>query len=102
MVSKLLSWLNEEDLASSAAESVKILIEKNDQEILTKKSFSILKPLYRQKIFNYCLPIIIEGFSASRENDKKKYYLIAMSHILCQIPHQTLLGESSKVIIFSK
>ncbi|KAG9304984.1 hypothetical protein G9A89_007387 [Geosiphon pyriformis] len=77
-------------LGKQASEGFYILI--NDDDILSKESFANIKLLYKQRFFNYSLPILVNGFKFSND-EVKHHYLFALSHLLCNVPKQVFLSE---------
>ncbi|CAG8591106.1 1548_t:CDS:10, partial [Cetraspora pellucida] len=88
----LFFWVSYSDptLGKQSAEGIGIIIGEN--EILSRQGFAIVKILYKQRFFNYCVPIIIERFKSS-DDDTKHNYLIALSYLLRNVPKQVLMGD---------
>ncbi|RIA93901.1 Dos2-interacting transcription regulator of RNA-Pol-II-domain-containing protein [Glomus cerebriforme] len=89
-VSQITSQFSDPILGKRASEGFEVLIGESD--FLNKASFAVIRILYKQKFFNYCMPILAEGFKMSSD-EVKHNYLIALSHLLRNIPKQVLLSE---------
>jgi len=48
--------------------------------------------LYKQRFFNYCIPVLVKGFENSSD-EVRHNFLVALSHVLRNIPKQVLLTE---------
>ncbi|KAL1925687.1 uncharacterized protein VTP21DRAFT_570 [Calcarisporiella thermophila] len=94
MVSEMIACFHDPELGRSAAESFVNLIGNDDEKdiALTQQSFATVRLLYKQRFFDFCMPKIVDGFHHSSD-DARYCYLIAMSHILRNIPKQVLLNE---------
>ncbi|CAG8627666.1 4011_t:CDS:10 [Funneliformis caledonium] len=77
-------------LEKHALEGFEILTGESD--MLNKQSFAVIRILYKQKFFNYCMPKLVEGFKVASDKDKHNY-LIALSYLLRNVPKQVLLSE---------
>jgi DNA repair/transcription protein MET18/MMS19 len=84
----VLGFLNHPILLESATQSFEIIMK--DDDVLSKKSIAKQGILYKQKFYNYCLPIISKGFN---ESEEKSHYLTALSHMLRNISNKFLLAE---------
>ncbi|CAB4400794.1 unnamed protein product [Rhizophagus irregularis] len=94
-VDQITSQFNDPMLGKRASERFEVLIGESD--LLNKQSFAVVKTLHKQRFFNYCMPILAEGFKLSSD-EVKHNYLIALSHLLRNIPKQVLLSELPSLI----
>lgn len=52
--------------------------------------------LFKQKLYNFCVPLLLASFERANA-DRKKYHLLALSHLLRNIAKKTLVNELPKV-----
>nr|XP_006817162.1 PREDICTED: MMS19 nucleotide excision repair protein homolog [Saccoglossus kowalevskii] len=88
---KLISLFEDHQLSQMAADGFYIILSES-QDVLNKDMHCDIKLMYRQRLFMQTLPRILAGFEKANE-DKKQYYLSALSHLLQFIPKQVLLSE---------
>ncbi|KAJ3050197.1 mms19 nucleotide excision repair [Rhizophlyctis rosea] len=79
-------------LGRDAGHGFGIIVADLEDGTLTKEAFAVTRLLYKQRFFNYCLPLLVDGFHAAAP-ELKQYYLLALSHLLRNIPQQILLNE---------
>ncbi|KAI9173300.1 hypothetical protein H9P43_007431 [Blastocladiella emersonii ATCC 22665] len=78
---------------AEAARGLGVLIGDCDQ-VLNRDSFAVVKLLYKQRLFHYCLPRIVAG-AGSGDRDA---YLLALGHLLQNVPQQVLLGSVKDLV----
>ncbi|ORX91539.1 ARM repeat-containing protein [Basidiobolus meristosporus CBS 931.73] len=88
--------LNQAQLGKQVANGFETLIGDNEW-VLDKSSFCTVRLLHKQRFFNHCLPMILDGFTNSPEGVKENY-LIALSQILVSVPKQVLLSSISSLL----
>ncbi|KAI8049972.1 Dos2-interacting transcription regulator of RNA-Pol-II-domain-containing protein [Syncephalis plumigaleata] len=95
----LIECFTDKELAKEAAHgfsTITMASSRKDQMSTTTShpmdphSFMTTKLLNRQKFFMYALPMITQGFNDANE-DIKVYYLMALSHLLSNVPKQIML-----------
>ncbi|CAG8738736.1 10758_t:CDS:10, partial [Dentiscutata erythropus] len=87
---QIINLFSDPILGKQSAEGIGIIIGESD--ILNRQGFATIKILYKQRFFNYCVPIIIERFKSS-DDVTKHNYLMALSHLLRNIPKQVLMND---------
>ncbi|KAI8901624.1 Dos2-interacting transcription regulator of RNA-Pol-II-domain-containing protein [Globomyces pollinis-pini] len=92
----LIDLLKDNQMGLIASDGIEIVIKLDEEGILTKDTFAIQKALFKQKFYNQCLPQILTGFETCSQ-DTKKNYLLALSHLLCNVNNKTLLNELPKL-----
>ncbi|KAI8637654.1 Dos2-interacting transcription regulator of RNA-Pol-II-domain-containing protein [Parasitella parasitica] len=90
LTTRVIEWCGS-DTAADAPQGFDILIG-DDQLALNKNTFATTTILYKQRFFSFCLPKLVDGFR-SAQDDVKPNYLIALSHVLKNVPKQILLNE---------
>ncbi|KAI9137437.1 Dos2-interacting transcription regulator of RNA-Pol-II-domain-containing protein, partial [Paraphysoderma sedebokerense] len=90
MIKNIIGLFKDGVMAKDAANGFAVIVG-DEEEWLSKKGFAIVKLLYKQRLFSYCLPLLTEGFNTSDE-ESRNAYLIALSHLLKNIPKQVLLS----------
>ncbi|KAF9913342.1 hypothetical protein EC991_000104 [Linnemannia zychae] len=91
MTGELMSIFSVPRLGKIAADGFNLVIGEQ-RDVLTKESFAVLRLLYKQRFFNYCVPVLVKGFESSAD-EVRHNFLIALSHVLRNIPKQVLLTE---------
>ncbi|KAH7056582.1 Dos2-interacting transcription regulator of RNA-Pol-II-domain-containing protein [Linnemannia elongata] len=91
MTGELMSIFSVPRLGKLAADGFNLVIGEQ-RDVLTKESFAVLRLLYKQRFFNHCVPVLVKGFESSA-NEVRHNFLIALSHVLRNIPKQVLLTE---------
>ncbi|KAJ3262262.1 hypothetical protein HK103_002675 [Boothiomyces macroporosus] len=91
MATVLLDFLNDESVGQFASDSLQTIVHDDEEGVLTKRSFAITR-----KFFNHCLPLLIAKFHAAQPSTKK-YHLLALSHLLCNISNSSLITELPKL-----
>ncbi|KAJ9107914.1 hypothetical protein QFC19_002657 [Naganishia cerealis] len=81
------------DFVEHAAKSLRILADKTGERILAKDHYCVVKPLYKQKLYNTLLPALIG--SGARQSTA---HLLALGAIINTIPKSLILSELSKVL----
>lgn len=89
-IGQIINLFSDPILGKQSAEGIGIII--NESDILNRQGFANIKFLYKQRLFNYCVPIIIERFKSS-DDVTKHNYLMALSHLLRNIPKQVMMGD---------
>ncbi|KAG0233463.1 hypothetical protein BGW42_007420 [Actinomortierella wolfii] len=92
MMGELMKLFAVPRLGRVAADGFRIVIGEQ-KDILTKETFAVRRLLYKQRFFNYCTPVLVKGFESSAQNDIRHNFLVALSHVLRNIPKQILLTE---------
>ncbi|KAG0182839.1 hypothetical protein DFQ29_001779 [Apophysomyces sp. BC1021] len=96
LLDSIMSQCGSPYLGHQAAESFAILLQE-DKLILNKVSCATISILYKQRLFNHCLPKLLQGAEDPIE-DIKVNYLVALSHMLINIPPQVSVNETPKLI----
>ncbi|KAG0328198.1 hypothetical protein BGZ99_005864 [Dissophora globulifera] len=91
MARELMNVFSVPRLGKIAADGFNLVIGEQ-QDVLTKETFAIMRLLYKQRFFNYCIPVLVKGFESSAD-EVRHNFLIALSHVLRNIPKQVLLTE---------
>ncbi|KAF9960367.1 hypothetical protein BGZ72_007172 [Mortierella alpina] len=91
MTGELMSIFSVPRLGRIAADGFSLVIGEQ-QDVLTKENFAVLRLLYKQRFFNHCIPVLVKGFENSSD-EVRHNFLIALSHVLRNIPKQILLTE---------
>ncbi|KAF9984837.1 hypothetical protein BGZ75_003593 [Mortierella antarctica] len=91
MTGELMSIFSVPRLGRIAADGFSLVIGEQ-QDVLTKENFAVLRLLYKQRFFNHCIPVLVRGFENS-SHEVRHNFLIALSHVLRNIPKQILLTE---------
>ncbi|KAG0281713.1 hypothetical protein BGZ95_000053 [Linnemannia exigua] len=91
MTGELMSIFSVPRLGKIAADGFNLVIGEQ-RDVLTKESFAVLRLLYKQRFFNHCVPVLVKGFENSAD-EVRHNFLIALSHVLRNIPKQVLLTE---------
>ncbi|KAF9182984.1 hypothetical protein BGZ51_004321 [Haplosporangium sp. Z 767] len=91
MTGELMNIFSVPRLGKIAADGFSLVIGEQ-KDVLTKETFAVLRLLYKQRFFNHCIPVLVKGFENSA-NEVRHNFLIALSHVLRNIPKQVLLTE---------
>ncbi|KAG0210627.1 hypothetical protein BGX28_009152 [Mortierella sp. GBA30] len=91
MTGELMNIFSVLQLGKIAADGFSLVIGEQ-RDVLTKETFAVLRLLYKQRFFNHCIPVLVKGFENS-SNEVRHNFLIALSHVLRNIPKQVLLTE---------
>ncbi|KAF9435406.1 hypothetical protein BGZ76_006356, partial [Entomortierella beljakovae] len=91
MTGELMNFFSVPHLGKVAADGFKLVIGEQ-HDILTKETFAVIRLLYKQRFFNYCIPVLVKGFENSTDAVRHNF-LVALSHVLANIPKQILLTE---------
>ncbi|KAF9116754.1 hypothetical protein BGX27_011068 [Mortierella sp. AM989] len=91
MAGELMNIFSVPRLGKIAADGFNLVIGEQ-QDALTKETFAVIRLLYKQKFFNYCIPVLVKGFENSAD-EVRHNFLVALSHVLRNIPKQVLLTE---------
>ncbi|KAL7416158.1 Dos2-interacting transcription regulator of RNA-Pol-II-domain-containing protein [Mrakia frigida] len=83
----------DESLAREVALALTIIAEGDGAGILSKRNHSVLRLLHKQKFFNFVLPKIIAGYSASQGSPRQTVYLVALASIIKVIPRALCVAE---------
>ncbi|RKO94648.1 RNAPII transcription regulator C-terminal-domain-containing protein, partial [Blyttiomyces helicus] len=96
MASDVMRLLSDADVGREAADGVGVIIGDADDGTFTKGSFAVVKILHKQRFFSHCMPLLVGGFQAA-STERRHFYLIALSHLLKNIPKPILLSELPKL-----
>ncbi|KAJ3034783.1 mms19 nucleotide excision repair [Rhizophlyctis rosea] len=88
----VITLLSHPDLGREAGDGFAVIVSDTPDGTLTKEAFAVTRLLFKQRFFNHCLPRLVEGFHTA-PSEVKQYYLLALSHLLRNIPQQILLNE---------
>ncbi|KAG0348406.1 hypothetical protein BG004_005247 [Podila humilis] len=91
MTGELMNMFAVPRLGKIAADGFNLVIGEQ-RDVLTKETFAVLRLLYKQRFFNYCIPVLVKGFESSTL-EVRHNFLVALSHVLRNIPKQVLLTE---------
>ncbi|KAF9215555.1 hypothetical protein BGZ59_001005 [Podila verticillata] len=91
MTGELMNIFSVPRLGKIAADGFDLVIGEQ-RDVLTKETFAVLRLLYKQRFFNYSIPVLVRGFENST-HEVRHNFLIALSHVLRNIPKQVLLTE---------
>ncbi|KAF9362709.1 hypothetical protein BGX34_005646 [Mortierella sp. NVP85] len=91
MTGELMTIFSVPRLGKVAANGFSLVIGEQ-QDVLTKETFAVIRLLYKQRFFNYCIPMLVKGFENSSD-EVRHNFLVALSHVLRNIPKQVLLTE---------
>ncbi|KAI8372565.1 Dos2-interacting transcription regulator of RNA-Pol-II-domain-containing protein [Choanephora cucurbitarum] len=92
LTNKVIEWCGDNSIQVQVAQGFHILIG-DDEVALNKTTFAISTILYKQRFFSFCLPKLLERFQSAQDDTVKSNYLIALSHLLRNVPKQILLSE---------
>ncbi|KAG0260460.1 hypothetical protein DFQ27_003517 [Actinomortierella ambigua] len=102
MAGEMMKLFNVPRMGRVAADGFRIVIGEQ-ADILTKETFAVRRLLYKQRFFNYCTPVLVQGFvgsssssspgPSSSSNEVRHHFLVALSHVLRNIPKPILLTE---------
>ncbi|KAF9953728.1 hypothetical protein BGZ65_004497, partial [Modicella reniformis] len=91
MAGELMSIFSVPRLGKIAADGFSLVIGEQ-QDVLTKETFAVIRLLYKQRFFNHCIPVLVKGFENSSD-EVRHNFLVALSHVLRNVPKQVLLTE---------
>ncbi|KAI8929868.1 Dos2-interacting transcription regulator of RNA-Pol-II-domain-containing protein [Entophlyctis helioformis] len=98
MLTRVLGLLAEtHGLSLAAAQAVQSIIADDAEGALTKSAHATIRMLFKQRVYNHCLPIVASGFRDA-EDANKAAYLHALSHLLRNVPKGVLLNELPKLL----
>ncbi|KAL5035210.1 hypothetical protein BDV3_004648 [Batrachochytrium dendrobatidis] len=97
MTLQILGLLSNADLGLAAADAINVLISDDSQGVLTKMAGANIKMLYKQRLYNYCLPIVSSGFQVASDGSRNAY-LYSLSHLLHNVSKGVLLSELPKLL----
>ncbi|ORZ33828.1 Dos2-interacting transcription regulator of RNA-Pol-II-domain-containing protein [Catenaria anguillulae PL171] len=84
--------------ARAAAARVVGVIVGESNVVLCKESFAVVKLLYKQRIFNQCLPSLTSQFHTAPDSTAKDLALLALAHLVQNIPQPVLLGAVNDLL----
>ncbi|XP_041370234.1 MMS19 nucleotide excision repair protein homolog [Gigantopelta aegis] len=87
--SQLVLILEDGILGLQAADGFRVIVE-DGTDVMTTSMCADIKFMYRQRLFVENVGKLVEGFNTSIE---KKFYLVALSHLLTHLPKQVLTEE---------
>ncbi|KAM0786372.1 hypothetical protein ACM66B_001840 [Microbotryomycetes sp. NB124-2] len=96
IVSRILGLFNEGAIAREAAACLGTIADEQDR-VLSKENFAVIKFLYKQRYFSFLLPRLIAGHKEA-DLDGKLAYLVALSCSLQHIPKQLAVTELPKLM----
>lgn len=91
MFSQLTHLLIHDEVGQFVSKQYQILVNKYENT-LVEENFCNIKIFYKQRVFEYLLQQIISFTSSSRQN-----YLIALVHLLEQMPEELLFLHLTEV-----
>ncbi|XP_016368875.1 MMS19 nucleotide excision repair protein homolog [Sinocyclocheilus rhinocerous] len=91
LTDKLFALLSDPALGSQVADGFCVLMS-DSLDVLNRNCHADVRIMYRQRFFAENTTKIIQGFN-SAEQEKKSYYLKALSHIVSNLPRQVQLTE---------
>ncbi|KAI7830250.1 Dos2-interacting transcription regulator of RNA-Pol-II-domain-containing protein, partial [Gamsiella multidivaricata] len=97
MAGELMNVFSAPRLGKIAADGFNVVIGEQ-RDVLTKETFAVIRLLYKQRFFNHCIPVLVKGFENSAD-EVRHNFLVALSHVLRNIPKQVLLTELPPVSI---
>ena len=68
--------------------------------ILTSENNAIVRGLYKQRLFSLCVPVILEKFSATHDQEVKSNYLVALGGILKNVPGDMIMPYIDRLLPF--
>jgi len=93
-VNQIVQLLSDSVVGPQIAEAFGIFI--SDKELaISKTNHAVIKPLYKQKLFNLALPLLVSGCSGY--SPAKANYLVALSYLLADAPQALLATHLPKV-----
>lgn len=95
-LNKLMDFLETDGLSSSAAEGIDLILSESP-DVLNVKLHAEVKLMYRQRVFQQCLPKIRQGVLEA-DDAVRPHYLQALSHVLNHIPHPVLMGSLESLL----
>ncbi|KAK4050301.1 hypothetical protein OIV83_003622 [Microbotryomycetes sp. JL201] len=96
ITSRILELFVDEAVARDAAASLGTIADEQDR-VLSKANFAVIKFLYKQRYFSFLLPKLIAGHKDAA-GDSKLAYLVALSSSLQHIPKQLAVTEMPKLM----
>ncbi|TPX40124.1 hypothetical protein SeMB42_g04427 [Synchytrium endobioticum] len=81
LVSQLISLLDNADLGQMVANHFRTLVKNDAEGVLTRDSFANVQLLYKQRLFNHCVPLLVNGFHKT-SSDRSYRYLIALLYLM--------------------
>ncbi|KAF9959235.1 hypothetical protein BGZ72_010073 [Mortierella alpina] len=67
------------------------------KDALTKELFAVIRLLHKQRFFHQLVPLLIQGFESSAKGVRQNY-LLALLHVLQNVPHQLLLTQLPHIL----
>lgn len=92
MVDSVLGLFASHTLGAIAASSFAIFADAHGTRILTKTNFATVKPLYKQKLFNSLLPVLVNGCKQG-ESTSQPVYLSAFGSMIAVIPRSMIVND---------
>ncbi|CAO3587234.1 unnamed protein product [Absidia cylindrospora] len=89
-LNKMIDLCQHDDLGPNVAAGFAVILHQ-DGMILNRNAHSVVSILYRQRIFQHCIPRFLSNYN-------HLYCLVALSHILTNIPTQVPASEISKLM----
>ncbi|XP_076907312.1 MMS19 nucleotide excision repair protein homolog [Bidens hawaiensis] len=87
-----------EDLMRAVADSFSIIMSDSEAS-LNKKFHATVKPLYKQRLFNMVMPILLSSIVQSDSSTRYKAVVHrALAHVISNTPLSAILGEANKLI----
>ncbi|KAI9097045.1 Dos2-interacting transcription regulator of RNA-Pol-II-domain-containing protein [Phlyctochytrium arcticum] len=91
MTADVLQLLRDATLGQDAAQGMGVIVKEADDGSFTKQAGGVVKLLYKQRLFGFCLPRIVQGFQDG-DAGAKQNYLISLSYLLKHVSKQLLPG----------
>ncbi|XP_071828217.1 MMS19 nucleotide excision repair protein homolog isoform X3 [Apostichopus japonicus] len=92
----LMDFLDTRALSSSAADGINLILSESS-DILNVKFHAEVKLMYRQRVFQQCLPRIKRGILEA-DDAVRPYYLQTLSHLLSHIPRPVLMASLESLL----
>ncbi|CDZ97248.1 DNA repair/transcription protein Mms19 [Phaffia rhodozyma] len=90
---RLLMDETNESLAWEAARALAIIAEGDGEGVFTKRNHTIIRLLHKQKIFNFVLPKLVQGYTDSKGSSHQRVFLVALASIIRIIPRSLCVAE---------
>lgn len=95
-VDRIAKLLDDPVVGTQAAEAFTLFT--SDKELaVSKPNHGVIKPLYKQKVFNFALPLVLEGCKSNSDPQSKANHLVALSNLLADAPQTLLMSQLPKV-----
>ncbi|TPX34338.1 hypothetical protein SmJEL517_g02943 [Synchytrium microbalum] len=92
LATQLVSLLENVDLGHEVANHFETFVKDDDEGVLTRDSFATVQLLYKQRLFNHCVPLLVSGFHQT-SSDQSYKYLIALLHLIQNTPKTVYFAQ---------